>query len=214
MNKVESEKRLSLFLASFHLLSMEDLAAITAAFTYQEIGRNQPIIITTESNQRMYFVADGLLRQYITIPSVSRQDLVIDRGFVLPSTFCLSSASFKQLRMPCIHAETIKRTSLLYIDQSVLTYLFIQIPSLFVLFSQLKDHYFTEMERLNMILHVGNCQLRYEYYTQYFAAHIQLVPDKYIAPFLNISQSELCRIRCRMAKGKQIMAIDSPSFVD
>lgn len=210
MNNLQSKKRLRLFLESFQLLSTEELTTFLQAFKHLQTKRNQPIISTIESNHRLYFVAEGLLRQYVTLPSISQQDLVIDRGFVLPSTFCLSAVSFQQSKVSKLHSETIKRTSLLYIDHCVLDHLFIQIPALSILFRQLMEVYFYEIERLNLILHVGNCQLRYEYYSRLFDAHIQLVPDKYIAQFLNISQSELSRIRSRMAKGKQFMANVSP----
>ena len=213
MNYLQSKQRLSEFLESFHLLSTDELAIFLSAFKYQQAKRNQPIPACIDSSPRLYFVADGLLRHFSTMPNKIQEETIIDRGFVLPSTFCLSAASFHQARETTIHSETIKRTTLLYIDRSVLDQLFVQIPVLSLLFRQLMERYFFEIERLNLILHLGNCQMRYEYYCLHFAAHIQQVPDKYIAQFLNISHSELSRIRGRMAKGKPIRAKASPSFV-
>jgi hypothetical protein len=213
MNYLQSKQRLSAFLESFHLLSTEELAIFLSAFKYQQAKRNQPISACIDSNPRLYFVADGLLRHFSTMPSKLQPDTIIDRGFVLPSTFCLSAASFQQTKATFIHSETIKRTTLLYIDRYVLDQLFVQIPVLSLLFRQLMEHYFFEIERLNLILHLSNCQMRYEYYCLHFATHIQQVPDKYIAQFLNISHSELSRIRGRMAKGNSFRVKESPSFV-
>ena len=214
MKYQQSKQRLSEFLESFHLLSTDELTLFLGAFNYQQTKRNQPISSCIDSNPRMYFVADGLLRQFSTMPSKIQLDTIIDRGFVLPSTFFLSTASFQQKKVTLIYSETIKRTTLLYIDRCVLDQLFVQIPALSLLFCQLMEHYFFDMERLNLILHMSNCQMRYEYYCLYFAAHIQQVPDKYIAQFLNISHSELSRIRGRIAKGKLFMAKGSSLFVD
>ena len=214
MNNLESKKRLSQFLESFHLLSTEELAIFLRAFKYQQTKRNQPITSCVDSKPRLYFVADGLLRHFSTMPNTTQQDSTIDRGFVLPSMFCLSAASFQPAKVTIIHSETIKLTTLLYLDRCLLDQLFVQIPVLSLLFRQLMELYFFEMEHLNLILHMGNCQMRYEYYCLHFAAHIKQVPDKYIAQFLNISPSELSRIRSRMAKGKPFKANASPSFVD
>jgi hypothetical protein len=214
MNNLESKKRLSQFLESFHLLSTEELAIFLRAFKYQQTKRNQPITSCVDSKPRLYFVADGLLRHFSTMPNTTQQDSTIDRGFVLPSTFCLSAASFQPDKVTIIHSETIKLTTLLYLDRCLLDQLFVQIPVLSLLFRQLMELYFFEMEHLKLILHMGNCQMRYEYYCLHFAAHIKQVPDKYIAQFLNISPSELSRIRSRMAKGKSFKANASPSFVD
>lgn len=214
MNNLQSKQRLSQYLESFHLFSLEDLSTILQAFKHLQTKRNQPLVSSLESNQRLYFVADGLLRHYSELPGVGQQDSVIDRGFVLPSTFCLSAQSFQQKKIPIIHSETIKKTTLLYIDYCVLDQLFVQIPILSSLFAQLMERYFIEIERLNLILHMGNCQMRYEYYCFHYAQYIRQVPDKYIAQFLNISHSELSRIRGRIAKGKPFMANASPLFVD
>lgn len=214
MNNLESKKRLSQFLKSFHLLSSEELATFLSAFKYQQTKRNQPITSCDDLHSRLYFVADGLLRHYSTMPTTTQKDAIVDRGFVLPSTFCLSAASFQQTKVTVIHSETIKRTTLLYLDRCLLDQLFVQIPVLSLLFRQLMELYFFEMEHLNLILHIGNCQMRYEYYCLHFAAHIKQVPDKYIAQFLNMSHSELSRIRSRMSKGRPFKENASPSFVD
>lgn len=213
MNYLQSKQRLSEFLESFHLLSTEELATFLSAFKYQQTKRNQPITSFDDQNSRLYFVADGLLRHYSTMPTTTQQDAMVDRGFVLPSTFCLSVTSFQQTKVTVIHSETIKRTTLLYLDRCLLDQLFVQIPVLSLFFRQLMELYFFEMEHLNLILHIGNCQMRYEYYCLHFAAHIKQIPDKYIAQFLNMSHSELSRIRGRIAKGKPIRAKASPSFV-
>jgi CRP/FNR family transcriptional regulator len=214
MNHSLASDRLSQFLDSFKLLSSDDLVILLKSFKSLQSKRNQLVVSCVESNQCLYFVADGLLRQYSYLPSKHQQDAIIDRGFVLSSHFCLSASSFGQTKTQLIHSETIKRTFLLYINKSQLDALFVQIPALQALFSQLMQHYFFEMERLNCILHMPNGQMRYEYYCHYFSKQVKEVPDKYIALFLHISPSELSRIRSRISKGHQLMAFSPPSLFD
>jgi CRP/FNR family transcriptional regulator len=214
MNTLHAFNRLSQFLDAFAVLSPQDLRTLVQLFKPVYTKRNHLVASSAETNQRLYFVADGLLRQYSSLPAKHQQDAIIDRGFVLSSHFCLSASSFGQTKTQLIHSETIKRTFLLYINKSQLDALFVQIPALQALFSQLMQHYFFEMERLNCILHMPNGQMRYEYYCHYFSKQVKEVPDKYIALFLHISPSELSRIRSRISKGHQLMAFSPPSLFD
>lgn len=214
MNTLHAFNRLSQFLDAFAILSTEDLHTLVQLFKPVYTKRNHLVVSSAESNQRLYFVVEGLLRQYSTMPTTVNQEAIVDRGFVLPRNFCLSAASFQHVNTNAINSETIKHSSLLYIERSVLDQLFVQIPELSSLFTLLMQQYFFDLERLNTILHIANCQMRYEYYCHYFSAHVQEVPDKYIAQFLNISHSELSRIRSRIAKGNQFMVPLSGSIGD
>jgi hypothetical protein len=202
--------RLSVCIASFNLLSTAELDKLVHAFKPLCSDRNQLLVSSSESNQRLYFVADGLIRQYSMMHFVDKPDIMIDRGFVLPTHFILSAASFQTTNGHALHAETIKRTFLLYIERKVLDQLFVEIPVIKLVILHIMEQYFFELERLNVILHISNCQMRYEYFCFHFAEHIQQVPNKYIAQFLNISHSELSRIRNRMAKGEQLYANHFP----
>ncbi|CAM3774961.1 Crp/Fnr family transcriptional regulator [Aquirufa aurantiipilula] len=195
---------LEAYLNSFHLLSPSETKQLASYFKYAKFQKNQIIIAEGEINSRFYFLTSGLLREYSWVDQLDMPE-PISRWFTLPGKFGISAESFFHQTPSEITLDALKKSEVFYMEKEDLEKAYIEIPHSNTICRIILQENLVQHERITSFLHIRNTQVRYESFRKAFREMDEQVPDKYKASFLNMSPSELSRVRRKIMENGSLI---------
>ncbi len=195
---------LEAYLNSYQLMPPSEVKEITRYFKFATFQKNQILLAEGDINNKFYFLASGLLREYSWVEQMDKTE-PISRWFTLPGRFSFAPDSFFNERPSEISIDALKKSEVFYIEKEDLLRAYIELPISNTVCRIILQEILIQQERITSFLHIRNTQIRYEAFCKSFKELDEQVPDKYKASFLNMSPSELSRIRRKiMEKGSLI----------
>lgn len=195
---------LEAYLNSYQLLNASETKQISNYFKRTVFQKNQIILSEGEISTKFYFLASGLLREYSWVEQLDKPE-PISRWFTLPGKFSFSADSFFNEKPSEITIEALKKSEVFYMEKEDLVKAYEDIPISNTFCRIILQEILIQQERITTFLHIRNTQIRYEAFCKSFKEMDEQVPDKYKASFLNMSPSELSRVRRKiMEKGPLI----------
>ncbi|CAM3380538.1 Crp/Fnr family transcriptional regulator [Aquirufa ecclesiirivi] len=195
---------LEAYLKTFNLLNPAETKQLAGYFKPAVFQKNQIIIAEGEINSKFYFLASGLLREYSWVDQLDMPE-PISRWFTLPGKFGISAESFFHERPSEITLDALKKSEVFYMEKDDLERAYVEIPHSNTICRIILQETLVQHERITSFLHIRNTQIRYEAFRKSFKDMDEQVPDKYKASFLNMSPSELSRVRRKIMENGSLI---------
>lgn len=186
-------------LHQFDLLTKNELKNIVGSFKLAHYSKGDFIIQVGDPQQDVYFLSKGLLRSF----TYSNQPIpeAITHGFYEEGQFPNALNTHSPSEISKISMEALEVCTVLSISSVDLENLYDQIPGLNAVNRQLAQLASEHQEQLGIMIRMQPAQRRYEYFQRHFSNLAARLPEKLKASFLNISASELSRIRKKISIG-------------
>lgn len=166
-------------------------------FQGQEIKKGTFLLREGDVCNRLWFLADGLLRSYHNIGNkeVTSRIMFKDHIVISPGSFFTQTPA----------TESIEALA----DCTVVTLSFAHLQEIYSKFPEFNYHtriiteqYFYKQEQRLYMLRKPDAVAKYKYFLENYANFLMDIPQKYIASFLNIAPETLSRTRSKLSKEK------------
>ena len=172
-------------------ISEDDLDDLVNRFEYREIPKNHLLLKQGGRCDFWGFVQKGLIRVY----SHAESGVELTNGFVRENGFITESMNFFTPAPSLENMETLEDTEMICIDQKGLEKLYDELP-VFEKFTRiLYEQRMVEVKAKILYRVQFDGQGRYNYFLKTQPELYRRVPLKYIASYLNLTDSSLSRIR-------------------
>lgn len=171
----------------------EPLFQIASARTLQK-GEH----LTEDDRQKILFLMSGLLRGYVIDKNGEEVTDCFMRRYAEACTVDLTVVGFKSEMT--IHVEAIEGTRLICFDTYDVIPMLSRSPELLFVVNRSMAQNYIDLWNHKMILYRTTAMERYEWFLSYYPGLIDVVPQKYIASFLNMTPVTLSRLRKTMHK--------------
>lgn len=173
--------------------SDEQWKSFSQALQISTYKKGAIILKSADVENRLSFVAVGLTRHFLF---AGEKEISFDFSFA--GHFCSSYASFL-MRMPSkVSVEALIDTVLLSISYENLQKWFALSAENQKTGRVLSEGYFLWREMREMSLLTETAEQRYQHLLHHYPEYLRLIPQKYIASFLNIEPHSLSRIKKRL----------------
>lgn len=171
--------------------------ALIDNFRAEKIKRGTIMLKEGETCKDLWFLYNGLLRSYHEINGKEITSRIMFNGHIVisPGSFFSQTAATESIEAL---AETIVAT-LPYI---ALQEIYNHFPEFNYHTRIVTEQYFYKQEQRLYMLRKHDALSKYKYFLENYSSFLQMIPQKYIASFLNVSPETLSRTRSKLSKVK------------
>jgi CRP-like cAMP-binding protein len=190
-----SEKEITVWLIKqlrlFIPIKDEDAAQIAASFKFRTVSKGDYLLKEGQYGDWWGFVYQGLFRSY----SCDASDIEYTNAFIREGSFTCELVSFSGAAVSQINVIALEDSVILCVNKPTLDLLFRNYPD-FEKFSRLLyEKILIEYKQRNLFRVRLNAHKRYLHFLTHESELIKRVPLKYIASYLNVTDTSLSRIR-------------------
>lgn len=178
-------------LNSGNLFDKKEIETISSFFEKEELSKNEILFEKGRKYQKIVFVATGVLHSFI----YDNDGETVTKTFITENDFFTELDSFEKNQPCAFHVSAITDCTLLTLTKSNSQELSKQIPKWELSFKNEAMMAMNSMIKDQEFLAHGEAIDKYKHFVKHFPDLAQKVPLKYIASYLNITQSSLSRIR-------------------
>lgn len=171
--------------------SNEEIELVCSAFVVEHLKSEEPLFRNGERYTKVVFVVSGILRVFII--DDSGEEIV--KNFVSENEFFADMDSFEKNSPSKLNVSAVTDCTLLTLTRSTSKKMKTRFSDWDFSIKTTALKATTEMISKQNFLRIGDSVDQYRYFVEYFPHLARLVPLKYIASYLRITQSSLSRIR-------------------
>lgn len=187
-------KALTDYLTAHSLLSPADILQIGSFFQPEYLRKEETLLSAGNRYTKIVFVAEGILRVFIVDP---RGEEVV-KNFIESGSFFSLIGGFEHKPIAAFSVAAVTDCTLLTLSGSDAGKLTAQMPEWPDIMKTGALEAMDGMVRKQEFLRIGDSAEQYHHFVKHFPQLARLVPLKYIASYLRITQSSLSRIRRNM----------------
>jgi len=178
-------------------LSKEINDVLTDSFHDENIKKGTILLQEGDVCDKLWFLADGLLRSYHNIGNKEVTSRIMFRNHIVisPGSFFTQTPATESIQA--------------LVDSTVVTLTFADLQAIYLKFPEFNYHtrliteqYFYKQEQRLYMLRKHDASAKYNYFLENYADYLKAIPQKYIASFLNIAPETLSRTRSKLSKRK------------
>jgi CRP/FNR family transcriptional regulator, anaerobic regulatory protein len=166
---------------------------------FQEQAITKGTILLHEGNvsNKLWFLAEGLLRSYHTIGNKEITSRIMFRNHIV-----ISPGSFFTQTPATESIEALAHSTLVCLSFSDLQDIYLKFPEFNYHTRLITEQYFYKQEQRLYMLRKHDAAAKYNFFLEHYADYLKDIPQKYIASFLNIAPETLSRTRSKLSKTK------------
>lgn len=172
-------------------LAIKEVETISSFFNVNHIEKENILFKEGLIFRKLIFVADGILRVFVN----SEKDEELTKHFIEPNSFFMDFGSFENCFPTTINVSCVTEATILSLSKSDSDKLIHEMPQWANYLKIGAMQTMNDLIRKQTFLRIGDSTEKYRYFVENFPNLAQNVPLKYIASYLNITQSSLSRIR-------------------
>jgi len=188
---MDSKIVLAEFLNKYSSLKREEIELICCYFQQETLNKEEPLLISGNKYKKIVFVVEGILRVFVIDPNGEE----VVKNFIEPKSFFSDIEGFEKNQPSSINVSAATDCKILTLSKLDADKLVGQVPQWEYLMKVGAMQAMNEMIRKQEFLRIGNSADQYRHFVKHFPFLVQQVPLKYIASYLQITQSSLSRIR-------------------
>ena len=188
---MEPVKRLSDYLEQNSAFQPGEIATICSCFQEKHLSKEEELFAKGGRFPFIVFVAEGILRSYI----LSDEGEEIVKHFICRDEFFAETDSFEKGTPCAFYVRAVTACEILILSATDSKFLSDQIPEWEIALKSGAMSAMNSMIRSQEFLRNGEAMDKYRFFIENFPELAQQVPLKYIASWLQITQSSLSRIR-------------------
>ena len=190
---------------SFGVFSSAEIEQIIQYFEYKSYTKGTIIVDIGQVNDKMYFVENGVLREFSYQDQEQdldeNEDQTITHWLMSENNFVYLVESFLDQKPSTLALEVIEKTKLWVISKQNMDKLYLEFPQLNFVGRLMVEQYLKKYE-----IYIGmlrqSPKTRLDWFYNFHPELANRVPLKYIATYLNITPSTLSRVRKRLLSKK------------
>lgn len=191
-------KKLFQVLDQVVILSKQQQENVCRFFKYQEIPKDSLILNVDEISNYLYFVVEGIVRQYYCLEGKE-----ITSRFALEGDFICSPYSFFSRKPSKGMIRCISDCKFFVTTYEGLQYLYDNDPDWNRIGRVLIENFFIELEERAFLMKTQTASERYDYFMQRYPDLVDRVKLGHLASYLGVTQETLSRIRARYRNRKR-----------
>jgi CRP-like cAMP-binding protein len=177
-------------LEAIYPLSLELKAHLLTTIKYRELPKRTYLLKAGQISREVCFVEKGLLRCFY-----EKGELEVSAWFMKERDVIFSIESFYSQTPSYESIQALEDTSLFYISFDELEYIYGHFSEFNIIGRKLTTHYHTLWVRQLYNIRMTGAPERYHWLLDNHAELIQRVPAKYLASYLDISETTLSKIK-------------------
>lgn len=166
------------------------LEEIAGSFSLHHFTKNQLLLAAGQVEQRVYFVAEGVIRAYFDTETEEKTATFTYTGY-----WCSSFASFLSQAPSVYTIQALTDCTLLGIDKPTLEALFDKSHLFERFFRKATEQLVIGMEFRERELMASTAEERFQRFISQSGHLVKIVPQKYIAGYLNMTPETFSRLR-------------------
>lgn len=190
---------------SFGVFTSAEIKQILKYFEYKSYTKGTIIVDIGQVNDKMYFVENGVLREFSYQDQEQdldeNEDQTITHWLMSENNFVYLVESFLDQKPSTLALEVIEKAKLWVISKQNMDKLYLEFPQLNLVGRLMVEQYLKKYEiYIGMLRQSPKARLNWFY--NFHPELTNRVPLKYIATYLNITPSTLSRVRKRLLSKK------------
>lgn len=171
--------------------------ALLNNFHEQQIKEGTILLHEGDVCNKLWFLADGLLRSYHNIRNKEITSRIMFKNHIV-----ISPGSFFTQTPATESIETLADSTLVTLSFEGLQNIYSKFPEFNYHTRIITEQYFYKQEQRLYMLRKKDAVAKYKYFLENYADFLKDIPQKYIASFLNIAPETLSRTRSKLSKTK------------
>lgn len=186
-------------ISPLQILSKSEIQNVSKSFKSAQLKKNDYLVQKGSHVDQLVFLKRGILQcgsiqdQDSDLPHPN--DFIFESNFLFSNSHILSQKPFPK----AIHA--LVDSEILVITLAELDGIYESIPGFVAVLRQLTQDELEKQEKLADLIKIQPHQKRYDYFQRNFAWIANQLPDNALASFLQITDSELTRIKKKISVG-------------
>jgi CRP-like cAMP-binding protein len=188
---MDSKDVFAAYLKNESSLNKEEIELICSYFQEEILDKEESLLIAGNKYKKIVFVVEGILRVYI----IDSNGGEVVKNFVEPLSFFADIESLEKNQNSLINLSTVTDCKILTLSKQNSDKLVQRLPKWEYLMKAGAMQAMNEMIRKQEFLRIGDSADQYRHFVTHFPHLVRHVPLKYIASYLQVTQSSLSRIR-------------------
>ena len=171
--------------------------ALVKNFHDQKIKKGSILLHEGEVCNKLWFLADGLLRSYHMIGHKEVTSRIMFRNHIVisPGSFFMQTPATESI-------EALADCTVAALSFSALQDIYKKFPEFNYHTRIITEQYFYKQEQRLYMLRRRDAEAKYKFFLEHYSDYLKDIPQKYIASFLNIAPETLSRTRSKLSKVK------------
>ncbi len=171
--------------------------ALLNNFHEQQINEGTILLHEGDVCNKLWFLADGLLRSYHNIGNREITSRIMFKNHIV-----ISPGSFFTQTPATESIEALADSTLVTLSFAGLQDIYKKFPEFNYHTRIITEQYFYKQEQRLYMLRKKEATAKYKYFLENYSDYLKDIPQKYIASFLNIAPETLSRTRSKLSKTK------------
>jgi len=171
-------------------ISLELKDALIKSFKIQKTSKKTVLLNEGDVCDKLWFLADGLLRSYHEI-----DDKEITSRIMFTNHIVISPGSFFKQKPAIESIEALADSVVAIISFENLQIIYKKFPHFNYHTRIIIEDYFYKQEQRLYMLRKKDALAKYKYFQENYSSYTDVIPQKYIASFLNIARETFVRMR-------------------
>ncbi len=171
---------------------------MTKAYKFN-VAKDERLLSPTHSNDRMYYLASGVVREYEIFETQTERTYWFSAG----GNWFFSAASYITGKPSLRYIQALEEAAGYYFHKHELEELLQQHAPLAFLAYKLTQDYILKIEECNSMLHINPLAKRLEYFEKQQPQLAGRIKLRVLATFLRVKPEQISRLRSDLRKGKR-----------
>ncbi len=197
-------------LSQVTFLDPEDLKHIMSKFTEEHFEKNEYLVKENQINDKIFLIKSGIIREYSKLHLDADADADADADVDKKNThwilgeneWIFQIRSFIEEKPSQCNIQAIEKTKTYSLLKSDFKQIIGEFSEILPFVLKMYERYLLQMEERNMLQRIKPARKRLIAFENKYPNIASKVPLNILASFINITQSELSRIRVNNAKGR------------
>ena len=186
-------------ISPLNILSKSEILNVSKSFKSVQIKKDEYLINAGGHLDQVVFLKKGILKSGSTQDQAS--DVSQSKDFTFEGNFLFSGSSILTNKPFPLSIHALIDSEILVLTLDELEGIYESIPGFVAVLRQLTQDELEKQEKLADLIKIQPHQKRYDYFQRNFAWIANQLPDNALASFLQITDSELTRIKKKISVG-------------
>lgn len=187
-------------ISPLNILSKSEILNVSKSFKCVQLKKNKYLVKAGAFLDHLVFLKKGMLGSHSNLNRDLSSDSLPSLSFTFENNF-LFFGSFMQCEAHKYPIIALMDSEILILTRTELEGIYESIPGFVAILRQLAQDELAKQEQKNFLVRIKSSQKRYDYFQRNFPSMASCLPENLKASFLNISETELMRIRRKISVG-------------
>ncbi len=199
----------TLFIEQFKDINPTIIENILPYFEKQTLRKGEYLLNKGEVANKLYFLETGFVREYIYDENIQNQVVdfeqrILTNWIIGPETWFNQITSFITEKPSECYLQALSHVVCYSISKTGFMEMVEKFPVLNAQMHKFQEYYLLNLEQRNMLFRIKNLSKKLEYFEKLQPELANIIPQNIIASYLNITPSQLSKIRKERIKAKKM----------